>query len=152
MTLIEFYNHVRDPHHFPAPVVTPSADILAALEFLIRQYASTSGSGIVSVNRSFFLPETKTAVQKSVLDMMKGVYGSVRYVKEDPGVAINVDMSHGVFYPKGELWFGLLGDGSAVPRLSSSLTLLHFLSFLRRPAFADHYAVPPTSSQAIYLE
>ena len=64
------------------PMTSPSAETLASLEFLIRQWASLAhrleNAPIVSVQRSFFRPETKRDVQKSILSMMKGEYKAAR--------------------------------------------------------------------------
>lgn len=84
----------------PVPIPTPES--IAALEFLIRQYASTSPY-LIPVGRSYFRPDTRENVQKSVLKMMKGVYGSVRLIKGAGGLGVNVDVSHGLFYPDGAL-------------------------------------------------
>ncbi|KAI9030479.1 Piwi domain-containing protein [Hyaloraphidium curvatum] len=80
----------------------PPPEFLAALEFLVRQYALASPR-LVASGRSFWRPDSRQEIARSVLSMMKGVYGSVRWTEGGTGAAVNVDVSHGAFHPSGPL-------------------------------------------------
>lgn len=73
--LRDFYQWMRtfsaDPNPPTPRPPTPSAEVLAAIEFLVRQYPSLAESPVVAVNRSFYAPDTRRDVQRSVLQMMQ---------------------------------------------------------------------------------